>query len=304
MSATRIRKAVIPAAGLSTRMLPATKSIPKEMLPLVDRPLIHYSVEEAVTAGVREICIVLGRAKAAIEDYFDANPELELELERRGKQDLLNALRQLPTLAELSYVRQGTPRGLGHAVWRARHVVGDVPFVVILPDDVIYGEPSCLQQLIHVYGLYQSPVLALMEVPEEKVSAYGIVAVEPVEEYRGPGKLYRVLGMVEKPLPDQAPSRLAIIGRYVLTPDIFPILSRLEPGAGGEIQLTDAIAQLQRTRAVYGLRFVGQRYDAGDRLGYLMATVEYGLRNSNLASRFQEYLRGVVQEFARQGAKP
>lgn len=289
----RVRKAVFPAAGLGTRFLPATKAQPKEMLPLVDKPLIQYGVEEAVQSGIQNILIVTGRGKSAIEDHFDVSFELEQMLESRGKTKLLESVRAVSDMIDVAYIRQKEALGLGHAVLRARDLVGPEPFAVVLSDDVIDSATPCLRQLLDVYGYFGAAVVALMEVPEETVSAYGIVEAEPVDHNGSREHLFRIRSMVEKPSRANAPSRLAIIGRYVLTPEIFNALEAVPPGAGGEIQLTDGLKHLLKSRPVYGLRFEGKRYDAGDKLGFLKATVEFALRRPDLGAAFREYLKSL-----------
>jgi UTP--glucose-1-phosphate uridylyltransferase len=287
----KVRKAVFPAAGLGTRFLPATKAMPKEMLPLVDKPLIQYGVEEAMHSGVQNIIIVTGRGKSAIEDHFDVSFELEHLLESRSKKDLLATVRAVSDMINVAYVRQKEALGLGHAVLRARELVGPEPFAVILSDDIINSETPCLRQLLDVYEFYGAPVLALMEVPIESISAYGVVDAEPVSHNGGRDRLYRIRNMVEKPKTKDAPSNLAIIGRYVLTPEIFSSLESIEPGSGGEIQLTDGLKHALRSRPIYGYRFEGTRYDAGDKLGFLKATVEFALKRYDLGDQFREYLK-------------
>jgi UTP--glucose-1-phosphate uridylyltransferase len=287
----KVRKAVFPAAGLGTRFLPATKAQPKEMLALVDKPLIQYGVEEAMQSGVQNIIIVTGRGKTAIEDHFDVSFELEHLLETRNKKDLLATVRAVSDMIDICYVRQKEALGLGHAVMRARELVADQPFAVILSDDVIDADVPCLRQLLDVYEFYNAPVVALMEVPRENISAYGVVDAEPVAHLGGRDRLYRIRNMVEKPKIDDAPSNLAIIGRYVLTPEVFKSLDAVEPGSGGEIQLTDGLKHLLRSRPIYGYRFEGTRYDAGDKLGFLKATVEFALKRYDLGEDFRAYLR-------------
>jgi UTP--glucose-1-phosphate uridylyltransferase len=287
----KVRKAVFPAAGLGTRFLPATKAMPKEMLPLVDKPLIQYGVEEAVHSGIQNIIIVTGRGKSAIEDHFDVSFELEHLLESRHKKDLLATVRAVSDLINVAYVRQKEALGLGHAVLRARELVGDEPFAAILSDDVIAAEVPALRQMLDVYEFYGASVVALMEVPRENISAYGVVDAEPVQDSSGGGRLYRIRNLVEKPKPEDAPSNLAIIGRYVLTPEIFSCVESIEPGSGGELQLTDAMKHMLRNRPIYGYRFEGQRYDAGDKQGFLRATVEFALKRHDLGAAFREYLK-------------
>lgn len=289
----RVRKAVFPAAGLGTRFLPATKAQPKEMLPLVDKPLIQYGVEEAIRSGIQNILIITGRGKSAIEDHFDVSFELEQALEKRNKKELLATVREISDMVDIAYIRQKEALGLGHAVLRARDMVGSEPFAVVLSDDVIEAEIPCLRQLLDVYELFGASVIALMEVPAEEVSAYGIVDAEPVHHNGCGDRLYRIHNLIEKPRQSEAPSRLAIIGRYVLTPEIFPSLEAIEPGSLGEIQLTDGLRHLLGSRPIYGYRFEGRRYDAGDKLGFLKATVEFALRRSDLGGAFREYLKSL-----------
>ena len=285
---TAIRKAVFPVAGLGTRFLPATKAQPKEMLPLVDKPIIQYGVEEAVASGVDNIILVTGRGKNAIEDHFDVSVELETFLEARKKSDLLAEIRKISNLINFSYVRQGEPLGLGHAVLVTKPLVGDEPFAVILADDVIDANPPALKQMIDVFSQVQGPVLAIERVPRQDVSAYGIIDAEEI----GPG-VYQIRDMVEKPPREEAPSDLAIIGRYVLTPDIFPALEATVSDRTGEIQLTNGLRRLLKERPVYGCRINGIRHDTGNKLGFLKAVVYFALRRPDLADAFAEYLRGI-----------
>jgi UTP--glucose-1-phosphate uridylyltransferase len=280
-----VRKAVIPAAGLGTRFLPATKAQPKEMLPVVDRPAIQYVVEEAVAAGIEDILIITGRGKRSIEDHFDRVPELEFELEAKGKQSDLDDVRALTDLADIHFVRQGQALGLGHAVGMARKHVGDQPFAVMLGDDMMVDDAALLRSMIDIHDQRQASVLALLEVPQQDISAYGCVAADTVED-----GLVRIRGIVEKPAPEDAPSNLAVVGRYVLTPDIFDALDETEPGVGGEIQLTDAIASLIGTSEVYGRPFDRGRYDIGKKIDFLRATVELALDRDDLGPAFREYL--------------
>lgn len=289
----KVRKAVFPAAGLGTRFLPATKAMPKEMLPLVDKPLIQYGVEEAIHSGINNIVIVTGRGKSAIEDHFDVSFELEQALEAKQKKDMLATVRGVSDMIDVFYVRQKEALGLGHAVLRAKELVGPEPFAVVLSDDVIDAEIPCIRQLLDIYEFYGCSVVALMEVPKENISAYGVVDADPVAHQGGTGKLFRIRNMVEKPSPEDAPSNLAIIGRYILTPEIFTSVESIEPGRGGELQLTDALKHLLRSRPVYGYKFEGQRYDAGDKLGFLKATVEFALKRHDLGKDFREYLKTV-----------
>ena len=287
----KVRKAVFPAAGLGTRFLPATKAQPKEMLPVVDKPLIQYGVEEAMHSGIQNIIIVTGRGKSSIEDHFDVSFELEQLLESKGKIDLLSMVRGISDMIDVSYVRQKEALGLGHAILRAKELIGNEPFAAILSDDVIASETPCARQLLDVYEYYGASVLALMEVPKEMISAYGVVDAEPVGDNGRGNRLYRIRNMVEKPKAADAPSNLAIIGRYILTPDIFTCVESIEPGSGGEIQLTDALKFMLRNRPIYGLKFEGTRYDAGDKLGFLKATVEFALARHDLGQPFREYLK-------------
>jgi UTP--glucose-1-phosphate uridylyltransferase len=290
----KVRKAVFPAAGLGTRFLPATKAQPKEMLPIVDKPIIQYGVEEAMQSGIQNIIIVTGRGKTAIEDHFDVSFELENLLESRGKKDLLAIVRNISDMISVSYTRQKEALGLGHAVLRASELIGDEPFAVVLADDLIEAPTPCLRQLLDVYEFFGAPVLAVMEVPKENISSYGAIDAEPVAHNGTKDRVYRIRNMVEKPKPEDAPSNLAIIGRYVLTPEIFDSLQAIEPGSGGEIQLTDALRHLLNRRPIYAVRFEGTRYDAGDKLGFLKATVEFALRRSDLGAPFREYLKGLA----------
>lgn len=291
MSLSPIRKAVFPAAGLGTRFLPATKVLPKEMLPVVDKPILQYGVEECLASGMDRIVLITARGKSLMEDHFDISYELEATLEKRGKQDLLGIASKVSRMAEVTAVRQKEPLGLGHAVLCAREAVGAEPFAVVLPDDVIHAETPCLQQLSNVYREYGASVIALMEVPEENVSAYGVVAADPVP---GRDDLFLIKDLVEKPKREDAPSRLAIIGRYLLVPQIFASLEAIPSGAIGEIQLTDGLRHLLRSQPIYGLKFKGRRYDAGDKLGFLEATVEYALRHEKLGASFRQYLKGLT----------
>ncbi len=291
--ATKVRKAVFPAAGLGTRFLPATKAQPKEMLPLVDKPIIQYGVEEALHSGIQNIIIVTGRGKSAIEDHFDVSFELENLLESRGKKELLEIVRNVSDMINVSYIRQKEALGLGHAVLRARELVGEEPFATVLADDVIDSEIPCLRQLLDIYEFFSAPVLAVMEVAKDQISHYGVVDADPVSHNGHKDRLYRIRDLVEKPKASEAPSNLAIIGRYVLTPEIFTSISAIEPGAGGEIQLTDALKHLLRSRPIYAYRFEGTRYDAGDKLGFLQATVEFALQRRDLGAPFREYLKNL-----------
>ena len=287
----KVRKAVFPAAGLGTRFLPATKAQPKEMLPLVDKPIIQYGVEEALHSGIQNIIIVTGRGKSAIEDHFDVSFELEYLLESRNKKDLLAIVRSISDMISVAYVRQKEALGLGHAVLRASELVGEEPFAVVLADDVIDAETPCLRQLLDVHNFFCAPVLAVMEVPPESISSYGAIDAEPISHNGSRDRVFRIRDLVEKPKPSEAPSNLAIIGRYVLTPEIFESLQAIDPGSNNELQLTDALKHLLRSRPVYAYRFEGTRYDAGDKLGFLKATVEFALRRHDLGGPFREYLK-------------
>jgi UTP--glucose-1-phosphate uridylyltransferase len=287
----KVRKAVFPAAGLGTRFLPATKAQPKEMLPLVDKPLIQYGVEEVIHSGIQNIIIVTGRGKSSIEDHFDVSFELEQLLESRGKKEMLTAVRSISDMIDICYVRQKEALGLGHAVLRAKELVGREPLAVVLSDDVIDAGVPCMRQLMDVYDYFGASVLALMEVPMEAISAYGVVDAEPVSHNGGRDRLFRIRNLVEKPKVTDAPSNLAIIGRYILTPEIFEAVESVQPGSGGEIQLTDGLRHLLRNRPIYGYRFEGTRYDAGDKLGFLKATVEFALKRYDLGGPFREYLK-------------
>ena len=286
-----VRKAVFPAGGLGTRFLPATKVIPKEMLALVDKPIIQYGVEEAIASGIEHIIIVTGRGKGAMEDHFDISYELDATLERKHKNELLAVSRGISSMARVSYVRQKEPLGLGHAVWCAKDLVGDEPFAVILPDDVIAAEVPCLKQMIGVFEERGGSVLATMTIEGPGISAYGVLAGEQDPDN---WRIYKCTGMVEKPKFEDAPSKQAIIGRYVLTPRVFELLEQTKPGAIGEIQLTDGIKALVEEEKVFGYTFEGKRYDAGDKFGMLQATVEFALKRADLGPKFREYLKGLA----------
>ena len=294
---TSVRKAVFPAAGLGTRFLPATKAQPKEMLPLVDKPIIQYGVEEAVASGVSNIILVTGRGKNAIEDHFDVSVELETFLEARGKRDQLDEVRKISNLINFAYVRQGEPLGLGHAVLVARELVGDEPFAVLLGDDVIDAEPPAIKQLIDVFDRVRGPVLAVERVPRENISSYGVIAVDTTVNL-GAG-VFQVRDLVEKPPREEAPSDLAIIGRYVLTPDIFPALAATKSDRTGEIQLTNGLRELLKSRPIYACEVNGVRHDTGNKLGYLKAMVYFALKRPDLAGPFVEYLEALQRQPAR-----
>jgi UTP--glucose-1-phosphate uridylyltransferase len=286
----KVRKAVIPAAGLGTRFLPATKSQPKEMLPVIDKPTIQYVIEEAVRAGITDILIITGRGKRAIEDHFDRNFELEFYLEQGKKDELLEQVQSVSEMADIHYIRQRDPLGLGHAISVARQHVGSEPFAVLLGDDIMVDDARLLRSMLGVYERYGRSVIAVMEVPREDISSYGCISPDDVEE-----NLVRVGAIVEKPKPEDAPSNLAVIGRYVFTPEIFEALDRITPGAGGELQLTDAIALLLETQTVFGLTFDSGRYDIGKKIDFLRATVELALDRPDLGTEFKAFLADLVQ---------
>ncbi|MBS6007245.1 MAG: UTP--glucose-1-phosphate uridylyltransferase GalU [Clostridium baratii] len=286
----RIRKAIIPAAGLGTRFLPATKAQPKEMLPIVDKPTIQYIIEEAIDSGIEEILIITGRSKKCIEDHFDKSVELELELSKAGKNELLELVRDISDMVDIHYIRQKEPKGLGHAIHCAKTFVGDEPFAILLGDDIVYNdEKPCLKQLIDCYDEYKTSILGVQTVPEENVCKYGIVDGIEVED-----RVCKVKGLVEKPKVEESPSNVAILGRYIVTPKIFEILERTKPGKGNEIQLTDALLELINEEAMYAYNFEGRRYDVGDKQGFLEATVEYALRREDLKEGFMEYLKELL----------
>ncbi len=288
-----VTKALLPAAGLGTRFLPATKASPKEMLPIVDKPMIQYAVEEAESCGINEFIVITGRHKRTLEDHFDTVYELEEDLKQKGKEKLLEEINRLSHL-NFAYIRQGRPLGLGHAILRARPFVKDEPFAVLLSDDIIDPDENLLERMIGLYEEFRSPIVALEEVPAEEIHRYGVIA--GAEERPD---LYRFTDLVEKPDPEEAPSNLAIIGRYILTPELFDILEEMEPGKGGEYQLTDALRELLKVRPVYGVVFRGKRYDAGDKFGFLKATVDLALRSSTVSEKFREYLVNVAARLNR-----
>lgn len=281
----KVRKAIIPAAGLGTRFLPATKAQPKEMLPIVDKPTIQYIIEEAVASGIEEILIITGRNKKCIEDHFDKSVELEMELEKNNKEDLLELVRDISDMVDIHYIRQKEPKGLGHAILCARAFVGNEPFAVLLGDDVVDSEVPCLKQLMDCYKEYKTSILGVQTVNKEDVNKYGIVDGIHIED-----RVYKVKKLVEKPAVEEAPSNVAILGRYIITPQIFEVLKNTEPGKGGEIQLTDALQTLIDSEAMYAYNFEGKRYDVGDKLGFLQATVEFALKKEDLREPFIEYL--------------
>lgn len=282
----QIKKAIIPAAGLGTRFLPATKSQPKEMLPIIDKPTIHYIVEEAVASGIEEILIVTSRTKKAIEDYFDKSIELEIELENKEKQELLDTVKKISDIANIYYIRQKEPKGLGHAILTTKSFVGNEPFAVLLGDDVITSETPVLKQMIDVYEKYQSSIIGVQSVNWEDVHKYGIISGKFIDN-----RISKIEYMVEKPLKSNAPSNLAVLGRYIITPDIFPILENQEAGSGGEIQLTDALCKLAKTKSIYSYDFIGKRYDIGNKIGFLQANIEFALSRNDLKDEFISYLR-------------
>lgn len=286
----RIKKAVIPAAGLGTRFLPATKAQPKEMLPIVDKPAIQYIVEEAVQSGIEDILIITGRNKRAIEDHFDKSVELELTLEEKEDRELLDLVRNISSLANIHYIRQKEPKGLGHAIYCAKSFINNEPFAVLLGDDIVDSKTKpCLQQLIDIYNEYGTSIIGVQEVPKADVSKYGIVSGKMVDE-----RLYKVNNLVEKPSIEDAPSNIAILGRYIIEPEIFEILEHTKPGAGGEIQLTDALKELSTKQDVYAYIFEGRRHDIGNKLGFLQATVEFALKREDLKDAFIAYLRHLI----------
>lgn len=281
----KVRKAIIPAAGLGTRFLPATKAQPKEMLPIVDKPTIQYIIEEAVEAGIQDIIVVTGRNKRSIEDHFDRSIELELELEKSGKQQMLEMVREISEMANIHYIRQKEPRGLGHAILAAQHFIGDEPFAVLLGDDVVISKQPCLGQMLDVFHEYQTSILGVQTVPHEVVNKYGIIAGKQVDD-----RVYKVQDMVEKPSLEEAPSNVAVLGRYIITPEIFSFLETQDAGKGGEIQLTDALKRLAKEQAMYAYDFKGHRYDVGSKMGFLQANVEFALRDAVLKDEMKEYL--------------
>ncbi len=287
----KVKKAIIPAAGLGTRFLPATKAQPKEMLPIVDKPTIQYIIEEAVASGIEEILIITGRNKKCIEDHFDKSVELEMELERSGKSELLELVQDISGMVDIHYIRQKEPKGLGHAIYCAKTFVGKEPFAVLLGDDVVDSEKPCLKQLIDCYNEYKTSILGVQQVPHENVNKYGIVNGIHIED-----RVYKVKDLVEKPSVEEAPSNVAILGRYIITPAIFEILENTKPGKGGEIQLTDALKTLIQQEAMYAYNFEGRRYDVGDKLGFLEATVEYALKRDDLRDSFIDYLNSKPWE--------
>ena len=286
-----VRKAIIPAAGLGTRFLPATKLQPKEMLPIVDKPTLQYIIEEAIQSGIEEILIVTGRSKKSIEDHFDRSVELELELEQKGKDEMLKMVQDISNMVNIHYIRQKEPKGLGHAIYCAKSFIGNEPFAVLLGDDIVDSEKPCLKQLIEAYNEYKTSILGVQEVDKQDTDKYGILDVNYIEN-----RVYKVKDMIEKPKVEEAPSNIAILGRYIITPDIFDILENQEPGKGGEIQLTDALKTLSAHEAIYAYNFEGKRYDVGDKLGFLEATVDFALKRPELRDEFMEFLENRVND--------
>ncbi|CEP81827.1 UTP--glucose-1-phosphate uridylyltransferase GalU [Paraclostridium sordellii] len=286
-----VKKAIIPAAGLGTRFLPATKSQPKEMLPIVDKPTLQYIIEEAIESGIEEILVVTGRNKKSIEDHFDRSVELELELEQKGKTEMLEMVRNISNMVDIHFIRQKEPKGLGHAIYCAKSFVGDEPFAVLLGDDIVDNSTPCLKQLIDAYDEYKTSILGVQEVSKEDTDKYGILDVKHIED-----RVYKVKDMIEKPNVKDAPSNIAILGRYIITPTIFDILENQQPGKGGEIQLTDALKTLGSQEAIYAYNFEGRRYDVGDKLGFLEATIDFALKRSELRKGLIEYIKNKVGE--------
>lgn len=284
----KIKKAIIPAAGLGTRFLPATKSQPKEMLPIVDKPTLQYIIEEAINSGIEEILIITGRNKRSIEDHFDKSVELELELKRKDKLDLLEMVQDISNMVNIHYIRQKEPRGLGDAIYCARHFIGDEPFAILLGDDIVDSKVPCLKQLIDCYDEYKTSVIGVQEVAKEDVDKYGILKVKHIED-----RVYKVKDMIEKPSIDMAPSNIAILGRYIITPSIFKILENQQTGIGGEVQLTDALRTLAQQEAIYAYDFEGKRYDVGDKLGFLQATIDFALKREELRTDLLRYIKGI-----------
>ncbi len=287
----KVRKAIIPAAGLGTRFLPATKAQPKEMLPIVDKPTLQYIIEEAVASGIEEILIITGRNKKSIEDHFDKSVELELVLEEKGKKELLDTVKNISNMINIHYIRQKQPKGLGHAISCAKHFIGNEPFAVMLGDDIVDSDTPCLKQLMDAYKEYRTTILGVQEVAKENTNKYGIVGGKHIED-----RVYKVKDLVEKPDPDEAPSNIAILGRYIISPTIFEILENLPAGKGGEIQLTDGLKELSKKEAMYAYNFEGRRYDVGDKLGFLEATVDFALKREGLRDEFLKYLLNITEK--------
>ncbi|WP_053832684.1 UTP--glucose-1-phosphate uridylyltransferase GalU [Paraclostridium bifermentans] len=286
-----VKKAIIPAAGLGTRFLPATKSQPKEMLPIVDKPTLQYIIEEAINSGIEEILIITGRNKKSIEDHFDKSVELELELQQKGKTEMLEMVQEISNMVNIHYIRQKEPKGLGHAIHCAKSFIGDEPFAVLLGDDIVDSDTPCLKQLIDAYDEYKTSILGVQEVAKDDTDKYGILDCKYIED-----RVYKVKDMVEKPSVEEAPSNIAILGRYIITPAIFEILENQAPGKGGEIQLTDALKTLAQHEAIYAYNFEGRRYDVGDKLGFLEATIDFALKRENLKDGLMNYMKNVVEE--------
>lgn len=291
---SKVKKAVIPAAGLGTRFLPATKVQPKEMLPIVDKPTLQYIIEEAVESGIEEILIITGRNKKSIEDHFDKSVELELELQQKGKKELLEIVQKISNMINIHYIRQKEPKGLGDAIYCARHFIGDEPFAVMLGDDIVDNNIPCLKQLIDAYDEYRTTILGVQKVDIKDTNKYGIISAKYIED-----RVYKVKDLVEKPESSNAPSNIAILGRYIITPEIFDILENLPPGKGGEVQLTDALKLLSKKEAMYAYNFEGRRYDVGDKLGFLEATVDYALKRDDIKDDFLNYLKQVCDRCER-----
>lgn len=285
-----VKKAIIPAAGLGTRFLPATKSQPKEMLPIVDKPTLQYIIEEAINSGIEEILIITGRNKKSIEDHFDKSVELELELEYKGKKEMLEMVQEISNMVNIHYIRQKEPKGLGHAIYCAKSFIGDEPFAILLGDDIVDSEVPCLKQLINAYDEYKTSILGVQEVVMENVDKYGILNCKFIEN-----RIYKVKDMIEKPSIEEAPSNIAILGRYIITPAIFDILESQEPGKGGEIQLTDALRKLAKHEAIYAYNFEGKRYDVGDKLGFLEATIDFALKRPEIRDGLVDYLKTKIK---------
>lgn len=287
----KVKKAIIPAAGLGTRFLPATKAQPKEMLPIVDKPTLQYIIEEAVKSGIEEILIITGRNKKSIEDHFDKSVELELELEQKGKKEMLEMVKEISNMVNIHYIRQKEPKGLGHAIYCAKSFIGNEPFAVLLGDDIVDSNVPCLKQLIDAYNEYKTTILGVQHVDVENVDKYGILDVKHIED-----RVYKVKDMIEKPNKDEAPSNIAILGRYIINPSIFEILENQEPGKGGEIQLTDALKTLSKQEAIYAYDFEGRRYDVGDKLGFLEATIDFALKKENLRDDLLSYMKNIIDK--------
>jgi len=286
----KVKKAIIPAAGLGTRFLPATKAQPKEMLPIVDKPTLQYIIEEAVASGIEEILIITGRNKKSIEDHFDKNIELELELEQKGKKEMLKMVKDISNMVNIHYIRQKEPKGLGHAIYCAKSFIGKEPFAVLLGDDIVDSTKPCLKQLIETYNEYKTTILGVQKVDAENVDKYGILDVKHIED-----RVYKVKDMVEKPNKSEAPSNIAILGRYIINPSIFEVLENQQPGKGGEIQLTDALKTLSKSEAIFAYNFEGRRYDVGDKLGFLEATIDFALKRPDLRDNLIDFMKNTIE---------